>query len=306
MRRSPAFVFTGILALVSSSVHAQNLLSNPGFDQNLSGWTQGAFNPQHNSADANGSAHSGSVRSMVPGGTNTAGFILYQCVPVSPGVAYDFSVKARLQQPGALVGDVRSYPSGNCSGATLEVGQVLGNFFGQPNVFVTTHGVFDMPGNAHSAQVLLAASTQDNAAAHTVFLDDVFFGIAAPPNCVADANTLCIDGAPGDDRFIVRARYATSQSGGLQGNANAISLSSLGVDRGGLFWFFSADNPELLVKILDGCASTHFKWVFISAGTNVGVNLLIADTQTGAVVLFHNPDLGPYPATQNIFGIPCQ
>ena len=103
----------------------------------------------------------------------------------------------------------------------------------------------------------------------------------------------------------MRATYATTQSGGLQGNGNAVSLIPQGINRGGLFWFFSADNPELLVKVLDGCAATEFLWVFISAGTNVGVNLFIADTDTGAVAFFHNPDLGGFPAIQNIFAIPC-
>ncbi len=62
----------------------------------------------------------------------------------------------------------------------------------------------------------------------------------------------------------------------------------------------------MLVKVLDGCPSTGFFWVFVSAGTNVGAELFVADTVTGAVALFHNPDLGPYPAIQNVLALPCQ
>jgi hypothetical protein len=118
-----------------------------------------------------------------------------------------------------------------------------------------------------------------------------------------NGNTGCEDLR--DARFQVRATYATVQSGGLSGDANAISLSSLGVNRGGLFWFFGADNPEALVKVLDACSANGYFWVFISAGTNVGVNLFVGDTVTGAVVLFHNPDISPFPAIQNLYAIPC-
>jgi hypothetical protein len=230
--------------------------------------------------------------------------ILSQCVPVSPNVTYVHSVKARLQEVSSPVGLVRIYASNDCSGTQLSASQSITDQ-GQPNFFVTKHLVVDMPAGAHSAEVQLTASNRASGAAQTTYLDDVFFGVAAPPDCVSDDETLCIDGESGDDRFIVRARYATTQGGGLQGDGAAIQLDGLGVDRGGLFWFFSADNPELLVKILDRCAMGGFKWVFISAGTNVGVNLLISDTHTGSVVLFHNPDLGPFPAIQNVFGIPC-
>jgi hypothetical protein len=39
---------------------------------------------------------------------------------------------------------------------------------------------------------------------------------------------------------------------GLSGAGNAISLSSVGVTEGGLFWIFGAGNPEKLIKIING------------------------------------------------------
>ena len=69
--------------------------------------------------------------------------------------------------------------------------------------------------------------------------------------CVAGATTLCIDDLPGDARFEIRAHYQTTQAGGRAGDGRAIPLGTLGVDRGGLFWFFSPGNPELLVKLID-------------------------------------------------------
>lgn len=121
---------------------------------------------------------------------------------------------------------------------------------------------------------------------------------AATP-CVAGATTLCIDGAAGDRRFKVEVAYQTSQGGGLSGKGQAIPLSSVGVSHGGAFWFFSADNPEMLIKVLDGCGLNGEKWVFASAGTNVGLTMTVTDTTTGAQKIYVNPDLNPAQPIQD-------
>src|SRR6187549_77887 len=80
-------------------------------------------------------------------------------------------------------------------------------------------------------------------------------GVAsATPLCTADATTLCIDQTPGDGRFEVKLDWETTLNNGSSGHAHAIPLSTVGVGRGGLFWIFAADNPELLVKVIDGCS----------------------------------------------------
>src|SRR5262245_54234139 len=157
MNRSFSFALAGVLALVSPCVRGQNLITNPGFDQNLSGWVfPNAYGIQRAPTDANGSAFSGSARATIPGGSPLGAVILQQCVPVSPNVAYDFSVKARVQELGTQVGSVRTFASANCSNPSIGGDSLLTDFFnGQPDVFVTAHHVFDMPGNAHSAFVEL-------------------------------------------------------------------------------------------------------------------------------------------------------
>jgi len=87
--------------------------------------------------------------------------------------------------------------------------------------------------------------------------------------------------------------YRTSQGGGLQGNGRAVALSSLGLTHGGAFWFFSPDNPEILVKVLDGCGFNGAKWFFASAGTNVGFTVTVTDTATAAQKVYTNPDRNP-------------
>lgn len=123
--------------------------------------------------------------------------------------------------------------------------------------------------------------------------------------CIPSATTLCIDDQPGDGRFQVQVTYQTTQGGGFAGNARAIPLSSLGVTHGGLMWFFSADNPELLIKILSDCTGSGKHWVFASAGTNVGVTITITDVGTGAQRVYTNPDVHPMTPIQDTAGFAC-
>ena len=100
---------------------------------------------------------------------------------------------------------------------------------------------------------------------------------AATPLCTADATTLCIDQAAGDGRWEVKLDWATTLNGGSSGHAHALPLASVGISRGGLFWIFSADNPELIVKVIDGCGYNNRAWVYTSATTNVGFTLTVTD-----------------------------
>ena len=68
----------------------------------------------------------------------------------------------------------------------------------------------------------------------------------------------------------------------------------------GYFWFFSAANIELVVKVLDACAldSQHF-WVFAGGLTNVGVTLLVEDTETGATQTYTQSIGTPFQPLQD-------
>lgn len=124
-------------------------------------------------------------------------------------------------------------------------------------------------------------------------------------SCSPSSTTLCLDDQPNDHRFKVEVSYATIQGGGFSGDGQAIPLSSLGVIHGGLFWFFGADNPEILVKVLNGCASNGRYWVFYSAGTNVGFTLKITDTTTGLIFQSNNPDVHLAPPVADTSTLPC-
>jgi len=127
-----------------------------------------------------------------------------------------------------------------------------------------------------------------------------------PGPCIAGDTTLCIDDTPGDHRFKVQIHYASDRDGGISGDAHAVPLASLGFARGGVFWFFAADNPEMLIKVLPGCAITNHYWVYASAGTDVGITLTVTDTVTGHQFVRVYPDHQAVPVIQDVEALPCQ
>ncbi|MEM7588040.1 MAG: PKD domain-containing protein [Acidobacteriota bacterium] len=68
-------------------------------------------------------------------------------------------------------------------------------------------------------------------------------------------------------------------------------------DDSGMFWFFDANNWEMLIKVLDGCGINDHFWVFSAATTNVGYTLRITDSYTGEVREYENPLGEDAPAT---------
>ena len=123
--------------------------------------------------------------------------------------------------------------------------------------------------------------------------------------CVGSDTTLCVDDNPGDQRFQVTVHFHTSQGGGISGNGQEIPLAPLGVIHGGLFWFFGIDNPEMLVKVLDGCPVNEHFWVFAAATTNVGFVLTVKDTSTGNAKSYTNHDGTAAKPVQDTSALPC-
>ncbi len=116
--------------------------------------------------------------------------------------------------------------------------------------------------------------------------------------CSSSSTAVCIDG-----RFLLEVRYRAGH--GNSGPGQAIPLQSLGVTQGGLFWFFSADNPEMLIKVLDGCGVNQHFWIFYAAGTNVGFTVTVTDTRTGAVKTYVNILGTAAPPVQDTSALPC-
>jgi CSLREA domain-containing protein len=91
------------------------------------------------------------------------------------------------------------------------------------------------------------------------------------PGCQPGVRTLCLgDG----NRFQATARWTTRDG---SGEAQALPLTS----DTGAFWFFAAQNLEIQIKVIDGCAVNNRFWVFASGLTDVGVEITVEDTRTG-------------------------
>lgn len=97
--------------------------------------------------------------------------------------------------------------------------------------------------------------------------------------CTEDVNTGCL----ADGRFEVTAQWETTQ-----GTSGAGNFSSLTPDTG-TFWFFDEDNVEMVVKVLDACDPFNAFWVFAGGLTNVEVEVLIVDRETGLARTYFNP-----------------
>jgi hypothetical protein len=113
--------------------------------------------------------------------------------------------------------------------------------------------------------------------------------------CVPDANTLCLE----NFRFRVTAFWTDPDN--TSGLGTAVPLSS----DSGYFWFFSADNIELIVKVLDGCAINSEHWVFASGLTNVNVTMIVEDTVTGGSQTYLNPQGQAYQPLQDTSAFAC-
>ena len=97
--------------------------------------------------------------------------------------------------------------------------------------------------------------------------------------CQGDAETLCLR-----ERFDVSVAWRTAD-----GTSGAGRVTSAVTEESGLFWFFSENNWEMLIKVLDGCALNDRFWVFAALTTDVEVTVTVIDRATGVQRTYLNP-----------------
>jgi hypothetical protein len=115
-----------------------------------------------------------------------------------------------------------------------------------------------------------------------VAMDDFIYGEpqSLQAGCLTDASSLCL----GLGRFKVQATFrTTSQTTAAPAAATPIASDS------GAFSFFSANNLELMVKVVDGRAVNARFWVFIGSASNVEYTVTVTDTTNGFVRTYFNP-----------------
>ena len=72
----------------------------------------------------------------------------------------------------------------------------------------------------------------------------------------------------------------------------------------GLFYFFSENNLEMLLKVLNGCGVNNRYWVFFAATTNVEFAVVVTDTLNGRTAAYFNPLDTPAPPVQDTGAFP--
>ncbi len=108
--------------------------------------------------------------------------------------------------------------------------------------------------------------------------DATTFG--APCECVEGPTTMCLDGG----RFRIEASW-----GDFDNNVGPGQVVDFGSNNSGLLWFFSPENWEMLIKVLDGCAINDRFWMFAAATTDVEYTLGVTDCWAGVTALYTNP-----------------
>ena len=186
---------------------------------------------------------------------------------------------------GAIAGVMGPGSSGNITSDPKFVGG--GNFHLRANSPAINAGNNAPPG-------LLSATDLDGSprvSGGVVDMGAYEYGFGGP--CVADSSSLCLN----DGRFRVNAWWKTSNGSGA---ATAVPLTG----DTGYFWFFSPQNVEIMVKVVNGCAFNNAYWVFGAGLTNVEVTLGVLDTQAATLKTYVNPLNTPYAPLQDTSAFP--
>lgn len=107
--------------------------------------------------------------------------------------------------------------------------------------------------------------------------------VKTEPVCTATETSLCLGGS----RFEVTGAWTDFE--GNEGLAHTAPDDFKGLGNYGTFWFFTADNPEMVVKVIDGCSLNGHYWVFLSPASTVQYDIVVRDVRTGQQKTYSNP-----------------
>ena len=122
----------------------------------------------------------------------------------------------------------------------------------------------------------VAAAVGDRELAHDVAPNG---GFVTTVDAAAEPGAVLLNG----ERFAVVVEWRTAQ-----GESGAAQLATR-ADDSAVLWFFSPDNWEMLVKLLDGCGVNGHFWLLAAATTNVELRMRVTDTVTGTVREYSSP-----------------
>ena len=98
-------------------------------------------------------------------------------------------------------------------------------------------------------------------------------------SCTDDDTALCLN----EGRFRVAVRWGNAR--GESGDGQAVRLTG----DTGYFWFFSENNVEVVIKVLNGCAiGDGAYWVFIGGLTDLRVEVEVEDAEAAETKTYVN------------------
>ena len=266
-----------------SALTGDNLLVNGGFATDLSSWTYTPLFTEWSSKDVDGSVSSGSA---LIGNTLTNGDVevVQQCV-LLPGSG-PFDVGAHFFLPsgqGQRAGGgsfADWYASSDCSGTTMRTDEFDTSNPPPTDSWTLAFGYKVVPpGGSASAMLSFGIFKNDSDSGPNVvgYVDGATFRLTS---CTPADEVLCLNGG----RFRVTAQWESTTNGGT---GHGVQFN----DDSGYFWFFNANNTEVVVKVLNACANpfNHY-WVFGAGLTNVLVTLNVEDTVAGVANHYINPE----------------
>ena len=118
--------------------------------------------------------------------------------------------------------------------------------------------------------------------------------VGADGACVGGDTALCLQAS----RFEVRANWHV-------GDQSGAGMTIPRTADTGMFWFFSEDNVELIVKVLDGCALNGHRWVLMGGLTDVVVDVSVTDSETGEARMYRSPGGSPFQTMFDVTAFSC-
>lgn len=211
-------------------------------------------------------------------------------VPGEPIVATFQSVAASCSDDGLL-------QVLNISGNRIDL-QVI-----PPGCPIIPVGIFEYTTSATIGPLAAGSYTvsvfQQTGAGSFVLLAHEVLEVKQEPVCEATETSLCL----GNGRFEVTGEWTDFQR--RHGVAHAAPDDFKGLGNYGVLWFFSADNPEMVVKVLNACSYNGHYWVFLSPASTVEYHITVRDVKTGQQKTYSNA-LDHVPSlTADTTAFPC-
>ncbi len=257
---------------------SDNLLVNADFATDLSGWIPFGTAVWSN-RDVNGSTSSGSTFATVSPSSGSIDSGVQQCVALPNTGPFDVGGRFFFPSGPGQMGFGRIYlywySDSSCSSSLLK-GQQFDMSAPVPTDSWTSLTSYKVTPPAGSLGVLVAFAIEGQPPIDG-YIDGTFF---RPTSCTPADQDLCLNGG----RFRVTAEWESTTNGGV---GHGVQFN----DDSGYFWFFNADNTEVVVKVLNACPNpfNHY-WVFGAGLTNVLVTLNVEDTTAGVVNHYINPE----------------